>query len=606
MTPWMRTIHKWIGLAIGIQFVLWLAGGLMMSWLDADKVHGEQFRIKPALAQQWPANALPVDTVLANSRAGVQTIETGRLLDQPIYRLTDDKGSSMVRALDGAAIEIDAALAARLAAASYSGSGRAAAPRLFNYTMEARSHTGPVWRVDYADADDTTVYLSAVTGKVLEHRNSTWRLFDIFWMLHIMDYSERMDFNNLLLVSSAIGGLWLALTGVWLLIASFRLAEFIPRRWRRAGALNVYSDGGDKLRALAAPAGDTVFVALARSGLQLPSNCGGGQSCGLCQVRVIGKAPAPGSADRAHLSAQKLESGYRLACGLPVDGSLDIEVANAAALSADYEATVTGVKAVTPFLREITIRPHLKLAQGCRPGAYVQVHIPDYAREAAHIVMPEHHRADWSALALPAQLHNPAPLRRSYSLALPTEHAQEQVTLLVRFFPGSHQLPPGKGASYLYTLQEGDAVRFSGPFGDFAVKPGAREKVFIGGGAGMAPLRAMIHALLADGAREPIHFWYGARSLRDAPYVEEMETLARQHANFSWQLVLSDEQDGGADVMSGLVHEAVRDVLLRDHPGLGACDFYLCGPPAMLAATRELLRELEVSDERVAFDDFKL
>ncbi|MDP3672634.1 MAG: 2Fe-2S iron-sulfur cluster-binding protein [Telluria sp.] len=606
MTPWMRTIHKWIGLVIGIQFVLWLCGGIAMSFLDTDKVHGKQFRIKPAAAPQWPAAALPVDTVLANSAGAVQTIETGWLLDQPIYRLADDKGSWMVKAIDGKAVTVDAGMALQLAKASYSGSAPAAAPQLFNYTMEARAHKGQVWRVDFADAEETAVYLSAVTGKVLEHRNNSWRLFDFFWMLHIMDYAERINFNNLLLVSCAIGGLWLALSGVWLLINGFRLSEFIPRRWRRAGRLQVYSDGGDKLRTMSAPAGDTVFLALARNALQLPSNCGGGQSCGLCEVRVLGKAPAPTSADRAHLSAQKLESGYRLACALPVDGDLEIEVANAAALTTEYEATVTSVKAVAPFLREITIRPHQKLGQECRPGAYIQVHIPDYAREASHIVMPDHHREDWSGLDLPRQLLNHEPIRRSYSLALPTAQADGQLTLLVRFLPGPQQQPPGKGASYLYMLREGDALRFSGPFGDFAIQPGAREKVFIGGGAGMAPLRAMIHALLEGGAREPVHFWYGARSLRDAPYVEEMAALAAKHANFRWQLVLSDEQHDAAGVMSGLVHEAARDALLSKHAGLHACDFYLCGPPAMLAATRQLLEDLEVSAERVAFDDFKV
>jgi Na+-transporting NADH:ubiquinone oxidoreductase subunit F len=130
--------------------------------------------------------------------------------------------------------------------------------------------------------------------------------------------------------------------------------------------------------------------------------------------------------------------------------------------------------------------------------------------------------------------------------------------------------------------------------------------VFIGGGAGMAPLRAMIRSLLQSGAREPLHFWYGARSYRDAPYVDEMRAFAEKHTNFNWQLVLSDEGHGGAGVAKGLVHEAARDALLRTHPNLDACEFYVCGPPAMLAATRALLKEMGVSEDRVAFDDFKI
>jgi Na+-transporting NADH:ubiquinone oxidoreductase subunit F len=600
MTPWMRKIHKWIGLIIAIQFVLWVTSGVVMSLLDAKKVGGREFRVKPPAARQWPADALAVDAVLARSAQQVMTISSAWLLDQPVYRLANDKATWMVRAKDGQPIVLDAALATKIAQASYSGSGSPAAPRQWNYTLETRKHKEPVWSVDFDDADETSVYVSAKTGNVLEHRNSTWRLFDFFWMLHIMDYSERSNFNNRLLVTSAVGGLWMALTGVWLLFASFRLSEFVPARWRRSGAVNVYADGS-KLRTIEAPTGDTVFRALARDGLQLPSNCGGGQSCGLCEVRCIGKAPEPTSAERALLSPHKLAAGYRLACSLSVDSALEVEVAGGAALSTEYEGTVTSVRAVTPFLREITIRPKAKV--DCRPGSYIQVHVPDYARDATHIELPEHYLDDWKGIELPARLVNPAPVRRAYSLAIPVEKAGGQLALLVRFLPGRQ---PGRGSSYMYTLKEGDHVRFSGAFGEFTIKPGEREKVFIGGGAGMAPLRAMIHALLDGGSREPMHFWYGARSRRDAPYVDEMRAFAEKHPNFRWQLVLSEEGEGAGEVRTGLVHEAARDALLRQHPDLGACDFYLCGPPAMLAATRALLNELGVSEERIAFDDFKI
>lgn len=168
--------------------------------------------------------------------------------------------------------------------------------------------------------------------------------------------------------------------------------------------------------------------------------------------------------------------------------------------------------------------------------------------------------------------------------------------------------PPGKGSTYLYSLVAGDVVSFSGPFGDFAISPGGREKVFIGGGAGMAPLRAMILALLAGGAKEPIHFWYGARTVSDTPYRNELTALAERHSNFKWQLVLSAVQDGSpaaAGAPTGWVHEIALQAL-KQHGSLDACDFYACGPPAMLAATRAILKQLGVKDERVAFDDFKI
>ena len=600
MSHWMRRLHKWVGLILAIQFVLWMSSGVMMSLLEADKVAGRDFRVKPPAPPAWPRDVLSTDAVLTATKESIMTISSGWLLDQPVYRLENDKRSWLVRASDATAVMVDAQLAAQIAQASYSGPGKAGAPRLQESTLETRKHKEPAWRIDFDDADETSVYVSSKSGAVLEHRNSTWRLFDLFWMLHIMDYSERTDFNNPLLVSSAIGGLWMALTGVWLLFASVRLAEFVPSRWRRSRTVNLVDTSGRPQRSIDAVQGDTVFHALARCGLQLPSNCGGGQSCGLCEVRCVGNVPAPTSADRALLSRAKLEAGYRLACNLPVKRSLDIDIGDATALADERAGVVTRVKPLAPFLREITVRPNEPVA--CRPGAYVQVHVPAYERDASHLEIPEDHHEDWRTAGTLEALANDAPVRRSYSVAVPLERCDGQLTFLVRFVPGPR---PGRGSGYMYTLKVGDELRFSGPFGDFGLKTGAREKVFIGGGAGMAPLRAMIHALLAKGATEPIHFWYGARSRRDAPYVDEMRDCASKYPNFHWHLVLSGEA-GEADTRVGLVHEAVLDGLLRTHRDLASLEFYVCGPPAMLSATRAMLRSLGVEDAHVAYDDFKI
>lgn len=329
MMFWMRKLHKWVGLIIAIQFVLWMASGVVMSLLDADKVRGREWRAKTPEARGWPADAMPVDAVLAASTRQTMTISSGWLVDLPVYRLANGKAAWMVRAADGQPVAVDAGLAARIAQASYTGSAKAAPARLLRYTLETRGHQESVWRVDFHDADETTVYVSAKTGSVLEHRNSTWRLFDFFWMLHIMDYGERANFNNFFVRSSAIGGLLMALSGVWLLFISFHLSEMIPRRLRRRGMVNVYAHDGSLLHSAEAAKGETVLQALARSGLQLPSNCGGGQRCGLCQVRCIGQAPLATPADCVLLAPQKLAAGYRLACNLRADNSLDIEVARA-------------------------------------------------------------------------------------------------------------------------------------------------------------------------------------------------------------------------------------------------------------------------------------
>lgn len=610
MTPWMRRLHKWIGLLVAIQFLLWTASGLMMSWLDHSRVQGHTWRVHPAEPPPWPTGTVSAEAVLMRELASgpVNGVFAAWLADMPVYQVVGEAGTRLVDARSGAGFDLDAAHVMRLAQASYNGPGMPALPRLLDRTLETRAYPGAVWRVDFDDPDDTTVYVSAQTGEIVVHRNRTWRLFDIFWMLHIMDYTGRSDFNNPLVVMMGFGGLWMSLTGVWLLVVSFRPEDFVPRRWRTTRALSVFAPQGERLRMVQAAAGESAYVALARNGLQLPSNCGGGQSCGMCEVRIRGQAPPPTAADRAHLAESRLRMGYRLACNLSLRADAEIEVAGGATLWTKHSATVESVEAVTPFLREIVLRPDTPPDRSYQPGAYLQLHVPAYEIACSDIARPEAHRPDWDGLCLPSRLRNRAPVRRAYSLSSSPLADEGRLSLLVRFSPGGApggKVPTGKGSTWMYALKPGDRVCYSGPFGDFAIRPGGREKVFIGGGAGMAPLRAMIRTLLDAGARERIHYWYGARGMREVPYLAQMHELAEAHENFSWHLVLSGEP-AGEDVLHGMVHAVAEKRLLAAHPSLHDCDFYLCGPPPMLAAARQLLSRLGVADARVAYDDFKI
>ena len=604
MTPILRKLHKWVGLLVGVQFLLWLASGLVMSVFDHHAVSGAARRAPAPTERLWPLEGLQAPSaVLAAAGRQADLLETGWLGARPVYKLSLEGKGWLVDAASGRPVRVTAADVLAAARADYRGSAAPGAPRLLESPgLEARRHAGPVWRVDFGDAEGTTLYLSSVDATVLERRNDLWRWFDVAWMLHIMDYSGREDFNNSLVVMAAVAGVWMSLSGVWLLAAGFRLREFIPRRWLPARRVEVVDGAGKALASAPSFAGDTVYLALARAGMHLPSNCGGGQSCGLCEVRASRNPPPPTSADRQHIAPARLREGYRLACCLEVQGDLRVAVANGAAIAGPLKATVESVTPVTPYLREIVLAPDARAGAEFRPGAYIQLHIPRYKLARERLLLPEHHRAAWHGLRLPPVLRSREPVRRSYSLAAPVASAGGKLHLLVRFSPGSVDggHPPGRGSSYVYALRQGDTVSFNGPFGHFALRPGKAEKIFIGGGAGMAPLRAMIHALLEGGAQEPIHFWYGARGSADVPYEEEMRALARQHANFSWRVVLSE----GGGAAQGLVHEAVQRELLSRHPHLRDGDFYVCGPPAMLAATRKMLSEFGA--RRVAYDDFKI
>lgn len=608
MTPLLRKLHKWVGLLVGLQFLLWLASGLVMSLFDHHVVAGQAHRAPAKPAAVWPAAGLMAPAaILAAAKEPVESLDSHWLAQVPAYRLKNSDGTWLVDARSGKLLHVTAGHALEVARADYTGAGKPGTPQLQKQpTLETRKHSGPNWRVDFDDADATTIYVSAEDGRILERRNSTWRLFDIAWMLHIMDYSGREDFNNSLVVLAAGAGLWMALTGIWLLFTSVRLHEFVPARWLPPKHITVLDEGGKRLGIVKTHVGDSVFNALARSGIQLPSNCGGGQSCGLCEVRACHQAPAASSSDTEHIAEQRLWRGHRLACGMVVEGDMEIAVSHGAALMISREAVVEQVTAITPFLREIVLRPDQKAGPEFRPGSYVQLQIPRYKLAVSDIHLPEHHHEDWKAISLPSVLRSKAGLRRSYSLSKPPAQAGGCLSLLVRFTPGmlGSGHAPGKGSSYVYSLKPGDRVTFNGPFGEFALRKGRNEKVFIGGGAGMAPLRAMIHSLLASGASEPIHFWYGARGERDVPYREEFDDLAGRHANFSWHVVLSDGEGSGANSLRGMVHQVAMDEFLRHHKNARECDFYVCGPPAMLHATREMLKEFGA--QRVAFDDFKI
>ena len=179
MTPWMRTLHKWVGLIIGLQLLLWMASGVMMSWLDHDQVQGHQFQAHAHAAHDWPANARSPASFLGGNKK-ISRVSSGWLLDTPVYQLADAQGITLANAVTGQPISLDSAWATRLAQASYTGPGTLKAPRLLEWSGEVRDHEGRLWRVDTDDTQDTTVYLSAQTGEVLYHRNKTWRLFVVF------------------------------------------------------------------------------------------------------------------------------------------------------------------------------------------------------------------------------------------------------------------------------------------------------------------------------------------------------------------------------------------------------------------------------------------
>lgn len=590
MSRALRRLHRWVGLLIGLQFLLWMGSGLLMALLEHDVVMGHAARNHAPLPV-WPvAQVLPPAQVARSQGAGLDRVESAWLGEAPMYKVTRKNESWLVDARTGVRREVGARDVAASAAADYAGDGKAGQPALLaGPVMEARNHAGSIWRVAFDDADNTTLYLSGRDGRVLERRNDSWRLFDIAWMLHIMDYTDRKDFNHPLVIMAAAGGFWMALSGLWLLFAAFRLRDFVPARWLPARALT-FEAAAAAPRTVAGRHGATVFETLAGSGVDLPSSCGGGQQCGLCQVQVRGAAPEPTASERALIAEARLAQGFRLACSLRLDRPLHVRTDGGTMQS--VSASVVHARAVAPFLREIRLK--LPASFAFEPGDSVQVQVPAHALDVAALDIPAQHAAAFAQLA-PMRRYD-APVWRCYSPSLASDEHGE-ITLLVRFLAG-------QGSGFLYALKAGDTLTVRGPAGHFRLSGSRAPKVLVGGGAGIAPLRAMLHSLVDSGATEPIEIWYGARELAEAPYAGEFAAIAGMHANVSAALVLSG-QAASCGALQGMVHDALH-AALSGRAGLHDCEFYVCGPPPMLAATLAMLASLGIGADQIAFEDFQL
>jgi len=617
----VKVAHKWLSLVIGVQLALWLASGLAFALLDSSVVSGRHLAASPA------ATELNIEDVAVTPEAIAHMYPAGTVSDirlQPgfthaLYRVQTSDGIELRDAHSGAKVTIDRALARDIAARDYAGDDRLidAPTRLEQANMESRGHTGAMWRVDIDDDFATTLYISAEDGRVLERRNDTWRLFDIFWMLHIMDYTERQDFNNPFVVAFGVGALLLSISGCLLLFSSFSRHDFnlVAKLRRRKVSVQLFDNSATPVNQLAVASGISLFDGLAAHGVQLPSNCDGGGSCGLCQVRMDPSTPA-NSNERSLLSATDLAAGYRLACQQRAQSSTKLTLDDTLLQARRFTAEVVESRFLTPFIKEIHLQLPASARFAFRAGSFVQIEVPAHQLCIGNLPVDPQYLRDWKAWRNAAEASHGEPLRRSYSMAnAPAEtsdaggNGTQHIVLNVRIQPppqGNESAPAGAGSSYMFNLASGDSVTLSGPFGSFRASDTQREMVVIGGGVGMAPLRSIIVDQLRnlDSSRK-ISFWYGARNLREVFYAGLFDQLAEEHENFSWQLGLSEpRREDNWQGTTGFISDIAADAYLRRHPDIGSCEFYLCGPPAMLRACVSMLTELGVREEQIAFDDF--
>ena len=362
-------------------------------------------------------------------------------------------------------------------------------------------------------------------------------------------------------------------------------------------------------RTVTVAAGSKLLNTLSANGIFLSSACGGGGTCAQCKCIVESGGGEMLPTEESHFTKREAKEGWRLSCQTPVKQDMKIEVPEEVFGVKKWECTVESNPNVATFIKELT----LKLPEGesvdFRAGGYVQLECPPHAVNYKDFDIQPEFRGDWDKFDLWRYTSKvDETVIRAYSMAnYPEERGLVKFNIRVASPPpGRDDLPAGQMSSWVFGLTEGDKVTVYGPFGEFFAKDTDAEMVFIGGGAGMAPMRSHIFDQLKRlHSTRKITFWYGARSLREAFYVDEYDTLAAENDNFEWHLALSDPlPEDNWEGPTGFIHNVLLENYLKDHPAPEDCEYYMCGPPMMNASVIKMLQDLGVEPENILLDDF--
>lgn len=362
-------------------------------------------------------------------------------------------------------------------------------------------------------------------------------------------------------------------------------------------------------KTITVPAGGKLLQTLSDADLFLASACGGGGTCAQCKCIVKEGGGAMLPTEESHFSRRDASDGWRLSCQTAVKQDMKIQVPEEVFGVRQWECEVVSNPNVATFIKELT----LKLPEGenveFRAGGYVQLECPPHEVRYEDFDIEEEYRGDWERFGFFKVVSKvDEPVIRAYSMAnYPEEKGVVKFNIRIATPPpGSEGIPAGKMSSWVFGLKPGDKVTVYGPFGEFFAKETDNEMVFIGGGAGMAPMRSHIFdQLLRLNSKRKISFWYGARSLKEMFYQDEYDKLAEEYENFTWHVALSDPQpEDNWSGDTGFIHNVLYERYLKDHPAPEDCEYYMCGPPMMNAACIKLLNDLGVEPENVMLDDF--
>ncbi|MEM7018364.1 MAG: NADH:ubiquinone reductase (Na(+)-transporting) subunit F [Pseudomonadota bacterium] len=363
-------------------------------------------------------------------------------------------------------------------------------------------------------------------------------------------------------------------------------------------------------KTLQVPVGAKLLGALANESLFVPSACGGGGTCAQCRVKIFEGGGSILPTEETHISKREASEGQRLSCQVTVKQDMKIEVPEEVFGVKQWECIVRSNHNVATFIKELVLELPDGESVDFRAGGYIQIQCPPHEVSYKEFDVEEEFHEDWDNFDVwRYKSVVTEDVMRAYSMAnYPEEKGIIMLNVRIASPPprGPDSIPPGQMSSYIFNLKPGDKVTIAGPFGEFFAKETDSEMVFVGGGAGMAPMRSHIFDQLKRiGCDRKMTFWYGARSLREMFYVEDFDMLDGENDNFTWHVALSEPQEADNWTgYTGFIHQVLFDNYLKDHPAPEDCEYYLCGPPMMNSAVIKMLEDLGVEPENIMLDDF--
>ena len=418
-----------------------------------------------------------------------------------------------------------------------------------------------------------------------------------------------------MIVSTTIASILVVCTIILFLVSLLLLAS---SKLQPQGEVKIsINDGSDSI---SVKPGTNLLSALSSKNIYLPSACGGGGTCAACKCQVVDGGGEILATEKTHINRKDAQDNWRLACQVKVRNDLDIKVKDEVLSIKKWECTVKSNDNVATFIKELVVELPKGEILDFQSGGYIQIDIPKYEVDFKNFDIDKEYHEDWDKFKIwDFKLKNDQEIFRAYSMA--NHPAEGNIVMLnVRIAtpppPLWNEVPPGIASSYIFDLKPGDKVTISGPYGDFFINESDAEMLYIGGGAGMAPMRShLYHLFRTIKSGRKVNFWYGGRSKRELFYVDHFRSLEKDFPNFKFYIALSepleednwkvkDGLDGEGDGFVGFIHQAVIDNYLNHHESPEDIEVYYCGPPLMNKAVDKMALDFGVPPENIRFDDF--